>query len=325
MRINRAGLSVVTVAGMIVVGVRCGSSTNNCPTGQNNVWTSNGMTATRVEPRNCPYVVKRPNTLQGYAVTVTIPAVNVNSGNPGGVETTIYNSARNVLADNFLSWVTADDPTKKTVTSSGVYAAANSTPIRDSINLLANTISGIGNGWLVLPGKVDSSAPGMSGSANPRPNRTSTWYAVVAQDTLSYRYQWMLNGTQITGATGRGHSETFSSGQQSLAAIVTRSDDTADTASIVVTVSLSSAISGPTGVRPTQTCTWFANPSGGVAPFHYSWVLDGSASGSDQNSWSGLLATGGHSLGLTVTDAVNQSSSTAIGITVDGTQPNCII
>ncbi|MGI8498247.1 MAG: hypothetical protein ACR2OG_11770 [Gemmatimonadaceae bacterium] len=226
----------------------------------------------------------------------------------------------------------ANDPTKKSAVFQGGYRAGQNIDgkgIRDSAAALVaapgtSCCTNVSEGWLIMLGRI-TGPPSLAGASTVAPSRQSTWSAVVAAETTGFQYQWLVNNSPQSGAINRSWRTSFASGQQSLGVAVTRSDYTADTARMTVTVSLVAAMDGPSGVRPTQACTWFATTSGGVAAFHYSWTLDGNAVGSDQNSWSGLLATAGHSLGVTVTDAVNQSSSAQIGITVDATQPSCTI
>lgn len=82
---------------------------------------------------------------------------------------------------------------------------------------------------------------------------------------------------------------------------------------------LSVSISGPSRVKPNQACGWWANPTGGVPPYSYSWVPSGTMDGNEvieSFSASGTLTAW-------VSDAAGQQASKAQAITVSQSAPNC--
>lgn len=77
------------------------------------------------------------------------------------------------------------------------------------------------------------------------------------------------------------------------------------------------AISGPSVVRPNQNCGWFANPTGGVPPYSYSWNPVGTQDGNE------VIESFASSGWLTawVSDSLNQQVSAKKWITVSSSAP----
>jgi hypothetical protein len=81
-------------------------------------------------------------------------------------------------------------------------------------------------------------------------------------------------------------------------------------------------ISGPTRVKPNQTCTWTASVSGGTAPFEYDWlgVTGSTNTQATTSSWSTI---GNKVISVDVSDADQTSQNAGLGINVSNTAPDC--
>ena len=67
-------------------------------------------------------------------------------------------------------------------------------------------------------------------------------------------------------------------------------------------------VNGSYDMQTNQMGYFFAVPSGGTAPYTYSWYLDGSYIGGGGSSWSGYLSAGTHYTYTYVTDAGGQGA-----------------
>ena len=82
---------------------------------------------------------------------------------------------------------------------------------------------------------------------------------------------------------------------------------------------LASYIAGPSGVRPTEPCSWQGIASGGMEPYGYTWsgILSGAA-----HFVSGTVPSAGW-LKLSVTSADGQSVSDSLWVSSDASFPEC--
>ena len=96
-------------------------------------------------------------------------------------------------------------------------------------------------------------------------------------------------------------------------------------ASIGVTLSdLAVGIGGPSSIRPSTQCYWWADVSGGTSPFGYSWSRTG---GYETSTTSELYAQSASSftVNLTVTDALGTWRSASKAVTVSSGARVCPI
>lgn len=135
-----------------------------------------------------------------------------------------------------------------------------------------------------------------------------TWSANVTVDTLSYRYQWYLDGAPISGAASRSLASgpPVESGVHALMAAARMMDGIELYASKDVTVMMTADVGGPSAVSAGEQTTWTAIGNAARYPLATcEWRIDGSSAGSASCS---LTATFyepqvSHSIGVTVTDA----------------------
>jgi hypothetical protein len=83
---------------------------------------------------------------------------------------------------------------------------------------------------------------------------------------------------------------------------------------------LSVTMTGPSRVKPNVQCGWWANPSGGVPPYSYTWIPSGTQG--DPNEVIESFSSSG-TLTAWAYDAVGQQASTSKSITVSSSAPLC--
>jgi hypothetical protein len=87
--------------------------------------------------------------------------------------------------------------------------------VKDSASLFFSVAGfGVGEMYLLFPGNVTSNASDVVlGTDAPMEGNTYTWRVYPARDTVSYLYQWRLDGVDIQGANGATYTWTPSPGQ----------------------------------------------------------------------------------------------------------------
>ncbi|MBI2795159.1 MAG: hypothetical protein HYX65_00455 [Gemmatimonadetes bacterium] len=169
-----------------------------------------------------------------------------------------------------------------------------------------------------MPGAVDSvSYAIVVGPTSVPVGSLAQWAAAAALDTFSYSYQWRLDGQALAGATGATYNSSFSTpGSRTLSVINTRTDQTADTATLAILATYAASVVGPGTVHKPCTVTYEANVVGGVAPISYAWKLNGASLGLTTSSIQLLVNwTGAKSLSVSVVDHAGNSTSGALNVT----------
>lgn len=153
-----------------------------------------------------------------------------------------------------------------------------------------------------------------------------TWAAPLPADTLSFEYQWLLDGSPV--ATTRTYSRVFneeSGTQHTLKSIVTLMDGTKDTVSKVVTVALAASVSGPSELDPDEVGAWQAVMHGARYPLtSCEWWIDTTpvpgSSCTLEYSWS--TPSSSYVLSVVATDSRGYSA-TSIGHGIHIGAANC--
>ena len=315
----------------------CGGNTSSppstdprvCNVGGNSVWQQVGLQGVRTEPRGCPYVVKYAGDSAPFSVTVTGPGTygGISGSGVKGV-VTIHNirgqSAANV-PDAFMG------PDSHSLNggiliqwnskfAAGTRSADGTKPAFDTATITMYSLYSLTNSvaWLYLPGHTDSTlGKSIVGQASVAAGTSSSWSVSTPRDTVSYQYVWRVDGVTQTGSIGNGFSASLQNvGTHSISAIVYRSDFSADTIAKSVSVTLTSAVSGPLSVGRYCTYTYTATRVGGVAPFVKVWKLNGSVVGANADSYDLLVDwLGARSLSVQTTDAVGNVSNASMSVT----------
>lgn len=274
------------------------------------------------EPRRCPYSARALNTdipfnfllvgtyeyvpQPGGVMVVNRYAENVGSASGYWVEN-IFNSPQTTLqlAGTFIGGSHNDyHPLDQARLSVWAGYQAN-------YDLLEK--------WIEMPGNVGQYATGgpVFGPSSVVLGQTATYAKVTELDSISYMYQWSVNGQQVNGAVGNQYARTFLSPGTHVLSVVTRTSDCVpDTASITVTALYSASIAGPSTVHKPCTVQYEGAVVGGVPSLSFAWTSNGASLGSSSTildltvNW-----LGSRTLSVTVTDAAGNAASASKGVT----------
>jgi len=198
------------------------------------------------------------------------------------------------------------------------YEGGHGSPPQDSAFFqvrIGNTINWA-NAIAVFPGQVTTAPPSLSGSGNLAVNDIGSFQAQPDWDTTGYTYQWLVDGSSISGATNATFNTSFpSSSYHTVKAVIIRTDSTADTVTLNVNTNLAEAsINGPSVLNDDWTGTWTASVTGGRRPYTYQWGGFGYGSNSSYSGNPGYTSD----LTLDVWDADGAHVSTSFTVTVTG-------
>ncbi len=157
--------------------------------------------------------------------------------------------------------------------------------------------------------------------------QSQTFTSSVSGGTSPCSYQWYLNGSAVSGATGSSYTFAPSSrGRYTFYLNVTDSADAkaqSNTATATVNKAPSVTIS-PSSVTMDvgQSQTFTSSTSGGTSSFTYQWYLDSSAvSGATSSSWTySPSSPGSHTVYVKVTDSASTpvtAPSNTVNVTVN--------
>src|SRR5256714_7680761 len=160
----------------------------------------------------------------------------------------------------------------------------------------------------------------------------SASFSTTASGTGPFTYQWKLDGSDISGATGSSVSiptGSLSTGNHTVAVVVSGSCNTAmQTATLTVNASTSATTPGDQTVCQGATAS-FSTTASGTGPFTYQWKLDGSdiagATNSSVSVSTSSLSTGDHTVSVVVSGAcgtVTKSAALTVQENTSATRPN---
>ena len=178
--------------------------------------------------------------------------------------------------------------------------------------------------WMYVkaPVVVTNTAGTIIGEGTVLTGEQNSWRVQTHWDTTGYKFQWYVDGSASSGDTAATFFKTFnSSGTYTLRVDQIRTDSTALSSYLNVRAFYAD-IGGPDVVQPSVTCAWYANVSGGTAPYSYRWLVSYTELGSGQyfeywNSGYGFL------LQLIVTDAAGGEVTVNRNISVDSGAMPC--
>ena len=291
-----------------------------------------GMTGDLSEPRRCPYVVRRPGDSTQFVINVRGPETyNTSSGFERDGYAFVKN-VRNQQASQSYTAQSIHDPNPSNLTNRvliqfiGKFAAgvggstASILPYDTAVLVLTAWYGYTGNVYATmgLPGNVDSTlGKSLVGSATIPLGSSASWSVATPRDTISYQYAWRINGQTQVGAVGNSFTTSFQSpGTRTLSAVSYRSDYSADTVPMSVSVIFTSTVSGKSTTKRPCALTYTTSVVGGIAPLTRVWKLNGQAIGTNSASvdltvdWLGT-----QTLSATTTDNVGNVSSGSMSIT----------
>ena len=294
----------------------------------NGAWLYAQLIGIRIAPVRCPYVVQSSNAVVIFEYFVTDPRGIPPEPQMTGLVTIFNQFGTDVTNPPVLPsdwhW---NGFTSVTLLHASWRAATPSlsAPYQDEAHIelwvwdFDATSQVLGTATVSLPGAIEQQAVvgPIYGDSTIAVGTSKVWYKITGRDTISYSYQWRVNGQAIAGEVGDAFGTTFSSpGTRTLSVITTRTDNTVDTASLAVTATYTASIAGPSSVHKPCTVEYSAVPAGGVLPLSYSWKVNGSAVGTNSASLSlNVNWTGGRSLTVAVTDNAGNVASGSMTVT----------
>ena len=151
-----------------------------------------------------------------------------------------------------------------------------------------------------------------------------TLTASVTSGSPSYSYQWYSLSGAISGATSSTYTTPSysSSGAYSYYVQVTdAAGETVQSNTISETVNSDPTVSASANVTTADVnypIEFSATPSGGTAPYSYSWSIGGGTSVSTSQDFSYSFSTAGsYTVDVTVTDSIGETYSASVAITIN--------
>lgn len=313
----------------------CGDSVRGCTTEKNNAAAQSGIQVDVEPPFRCDYTVRTQGATidfivhfrapdSWYAGRQTVHAMFAKFGLdwlPVGDGMTMFwrsgpECDGSPACMGLLVQYAAATGTPEFDKYSDQYRAAGATPIGDAVFQM--TITGR------LGALADVGGPGGLPSAS-----AGTWTADVAWDTLSYRYQWYVDGSPVSGATQRSYVRTFyeeSGTQHTISVVAQLMDGSTQTQAKTVTLQMLAGWSGPPTIEAYQMGTWSGTATGARLPLtSCEWWFDATIVESSSCILNyAFSSTGSYGLSVIVTDSRGVSASSpafAVQVTTPGCQP----
>lgn len=166
----------------------------------------------------------------------------------------------------------------------------------------------------MLNGSAELGGGSLIGPENSFAGQVDYFRAKPGRDTLSYSYQWTVNGTTVPGATDASETLTFPLvGTYVVRALAERADLTVDTMAKTINVSIASAFSGNSVLAPGQNYTWSVSAIGGTGPYSFEWYLDANYLLTGTSYSNSFNANESHWFDVKVTDALGNIGWSTFG------------
>lgn len=310
---------------------------NNCPLSASSNLRNAGITTDVRQPYRCEYTIYTQNSWLYYEAMYFAPSLSFVT--KYAWTEAVNSNSQSVAGPAQSQWVNeAGCGTSPSVCAfaSFYFPAGTGGPIdypppygkkyRDYIRLTVEIPGdGLGNGQLTLNGTTGAMADVVGPLAITAPAQ-GPWSASMTADTLSFQYRWYVDGTQIGGQTDRTlHVLPYGeSGSYSLMAVAELMDQTTDTITKTVSVSMGASWSGPTDLNPYETGTWQASGHAARYPITCRWFLDNSLQPEADCSISrSFEPVSTHWLGVEVTDARSITAYSGDWAIHTGCGPGC--
>lgn len=199
--------------------------------------------------------------------------------------------------------------------SDGGRRVLDSVFARYTTSSLADAVAGAS-----VPGNVGANVNGIIRYINPtvpRIDRPTIFSPLAEHDTNSYQHQWHVNGSIVAGARGRRFTYIFADDSPvTIADVLTRADGTSFMLTSIYQAHFTTTVLGSSALTVSEYGAWYIADPGGRAPLTYTWTLDGVPVGSDTGFGTTFWSAGTHIIGVTVTDALARTATSALAVTV---------
>jgi hypothetical protein len=268
-----------------VCAMACGETPTirGCEIGGNTAAKNSGIAVVVAEPYRCDFTVSSAGQPVALLVGFFAPSAWYHQRETIHVIAAWHTSGFQQLGEPVVvSWGIGPecDPYLACIGLSGDWSAATGDAqggrYTDQYRAAGATLSGDGLFLINFTGIIGRFAD-IIGPVSITGGSTSHWSADVVGDTLSYRYQWLVDGAPIYGATSRSFSTDFGwveSGNHAIIGIARLMDETTDTVTKSVSVSMGAAWTGPTELGPYEQGTWQAVAYSGRYPITCQWRVD---------------------------------------------------
>ncbi|MEW5925872.1 MAG: Ig-like domain-containing protein [Gemmatimonadota bacterium] len=172
-----------------------------------------------------------------------------------------------------------------------------------------------------VPSKVEVSPSSATVYVGSTRQYTARLYDQYNNEMSGYSFSWSTSSSSVATVGSSGVVSGIGVGTATVTASAAGISGSAQV-SVSQPPSLSISILGPSSLRSRHTCTWYADASGGTAPYSYSWSASG-GSGYASDSQYTHSSSSSFSLYLTVTDATGASLSTSKWVSVSSSAPAC--
>lgn len=344
LRIAAAGFFAAMLSGCDLTGPAKGGrqdNPNRCGAkGYDNVASESGISLVVTAP-SCAFSAQYPYSYISYAATVYEPTASADPRWPPTARVEVMSAYTwaifGSLNTGFMTRDFPDTTRFKGVVSQqlqpGYYpnpAAGHEAEMVDSMVAYVDVNpnrwpGGQAKSWYVVTGTVSSAPHDLLGPTSVRPTLTANWRMRTDWDTTQYTFQWLVDGTQPPNAVGAQFSTAFNVlGDHTLTSISIRTDNSADTVRRLINVPFTVDVNGPSSMDPNGPGgVWNAAIPVGVAPYTYSWSIDGTPIGITDASYGGTVGPPGiHRLSVYVTDAAGHSGEGYIDVQVTAGCPD---
>ena len=312
----RAG-SGVAVA-LTVAGFSCHDQ-HDCEVRDYGGWRAFGFNAEVTSPDRCPFPITRRGETKWFSVNLFNPYGY--AGPDAAVR--IYDGSGDLITQMGALWL-RDYYGRQAASISGNYSAGR-VPGSDVAQVLSIYSDGYQQG--VAEGRVTLSytlpaqlSATLTGPISASPGTTIWWSVTPNGGVTPYRYQWIVNGTAIAGATYSSWSTSFTEvGQYAVSVRITDNVGTVVNYSRMLPVLVTATLDGPTYVGNGQTeAVWQASLGSGFQPIQYEWYLGedpiGNSGSELRMTWWDYPMDGEYLLRVVASDARGNSSSAELRV-----------
>ncbi len=255
-----------------------------------------------------------PSVQMGNVAPTIVPSVSISPSSVGldvGQLQLFFSSVANGTSPFSYQWYLNDTAVSGATGSSWTFVSSSSGSYSVYLNVTDSAGFRVKSNVVVIAVNSVPSVSVSPSSAIADAGQTQLFTSTVSNGTSPFSYQWYLNDTAVSGATGSTWAFVPSSaGSYSVYLNVT--DSTGVTAkSNVMAIAVNPAplvtvLPVSSGLNVGQLQLFTSEVSNGTSPFTYQWCLNGSSvSGATGSTWAFVPSSAGsYSVYLNVTDSV---------------------